>query len=138
MVRFVMLLFVALTWSIAIEECSAQRMAGPRVPNYTRRPVISPYVNLFNNNQGGINNYFSLVRPMQQQQLINQQQFNQNRYLQQQLAQPYQQGYGPMLVPPGSQGMFRPTGAGVGQPSTAASFFNYSHFYNMPNATRRQ
>ena len=37
--------------------------AQRRVPGFVNRPAISPYFNLFNNNNGGINNYFNFVRP---------------------------------------------------------------------------
>jgi TolA-binding protein len=50
------------------------------------RPTVSPYLNLFQNNRGGqfnraLPNYYSLVRPQQQQQQVNQ---TQQQLLQQQ------------------------------------------------------
>ena len=62
-----------------------QEAHAQRVPNYNRRATVSPYINLFNSNQGGVNNYLSFVRPMQQQARFNQMQSNENRFLQQQL-----------------------------------------------------
>jgi len=109
-------------------ESMAQRMSQ-RVPNYNRRPTISPYINLFNNNQGGVNNYFSFVRPMQQQTQFNNQQVAQNRMLERQMTQPF------MNTTSGGQQQFdmlRTGSQGIGQPSTAATYFNYSHFYNLP------
>ncbi len=110
-----------------------------RTPNVGRRPTVSPLINLFNPNQGGINNYFSFVRPLQRQARLNQQQFNQNQLLQQQLAnQQFNQGGAGRLTiglqpqAGGVQGMFRPAAQGVGMPSTAATYFNHSHFYPVP------
>lgn len=132
MIRYSLPVAVAITLAVSVGSSEAQR-----VPNYNRRPTISPYVNLFNNNQGGVNNYFSFVRPMQQQARINRQQYQQQQFLEQQLIQP---GMGqPMMAPGGFQaGMLRAGSQGVGQPATAASYFNYSHFYTMPNILRRR
>jgi len=121
--------------------CSADRAEAQRVPNYNRRPTVSPYINLFNNNQGGVNNYFSFVRPMQQQQRLNQQQYNQNARLQQQLYNPQGQFGAPITLGPqvgGPQTMLRPGNQGTGMPSTAATFFNYSHYYPVPQQRARR
>ena len=64
-----------------VSDANAQR----RIPNYTRGNTLSPYINMFRGNTGGINNYFSLVRPMQAQSRFNQMQMTQDRRLQQQL-----------------------------------------------------
>ena len=47
------------TASLVCGHAEAQR----RIPGFVDRPVISPYVNFFNSNSGGVNNYFSFVRP---------------------------------------------------------------------------
>lgn len=108
-------------------ESMAQRMSQ-RTPNYNRRPTVSPYINLFNNNQGGVNNYFSFVRPMQQQARFNDQQAAQNRFLDRQVNQPFTN-----TTSGGQQfGMLRQGSQGIGQPSSASTYFNYSHFYNLP------
>lgn len=119
--------FVALLFTV-------DRAEAQRVPNFNRRPAISPFINLFNSNQGGVNNYFSFVRPLQQQQRVNQQQFNQNTRLQQQLNNRGQFNSPISLGPQigGTQGMLRPGLQGVGTPSTAATFLNHSHYYPVP------
>lgn len=130
---------VVLGLSLASDQAHGQR----RVPNYSRRPTVSPFINLFNSNQGGVNNYFSFVRPLQQQARVNQQQFNQNARLQQQIynqQQAAQFGGGQITLGApagvGVQGLLRPGAQGVGTPSTAATFFNYSHFYPVPQQGR--
>lgn len=122
-----------------------QEATAQRVPNYNRRPTVSPYINLFNNNQGGTNNYFSFVRPLQQQAQFQQQQFVENQFLQQQVQR---QQFSPLNrqqqgqlqfggLQPG-QGMLRQGNTGIGTPSTAATYFNYSHFYPVPRTTGRR
>ena len=117
---------------LGVSELHAQR-----IPGYSQRQTVSPYVNLFNNRAGGVNNYFQFVRPLQQQQRTNQLQTVQNQYLQQQLLQnqgfavggapgaaPISLGFGQPIG-----GMLRPGSMGVGAPKTSATYFNYSHFY---------
>lgn len=119
------------------QEANAQR-----VPNYNRRPTVSPYINLFNNNQGGTNNYFSFVRPQQQQAQFNQQQFVQNQnFRQQQQFSPNFNQQSQLQFGGGQatgQGMLRQGNRGIGTPSTAASYFNYSHFYPVQQNTGRR
>lgn len=135
-------LIAGLLFFVVATESEAQR-----VPGYSRRPTVSPYINLFNSNQGGVNNYFSFVRPLQQQAQFNQQQLNQNLLLQQQMGQ---QAYGQFgmgqvgrqqislgIQPAGQQPLFRPAAQGMGAPSTSATYFNYSHFYPVPQTQRR-
>lgn len=121
---------------------TAERAEAQRVPNLNRRPTVSPLINLFNSNQGGVNNYFSFVRPLQQQQRLNQQQLNQSARLQQQLNRPGQfGGGGPITLGPqlgGQQSMLRQAPQGVGAPSTAATFLNYSHYYPPQRLRQRQ
>lgn len=117
---------------------TSEDVRAQRVPNFSRRPTVSPYVNLFNNNQGGVNNYLSFVRPMQQQARFNQMQSNENRFLQQQLLN-RQQGFGNSQIQVGGaapQGMLRQGAQGAGMPSTAATYFNYSHFYPVQQQNR--
>lgn len=128
MYRFYLAVIMTILF-VGIGEATAQR-----IPGYTRRPTISPYIQLFNSNQGGINNYFSFVRPMQQQMQMNQQQAVENRYLQQQVIDnraAMMGGINP-LDPVAGQGMMRPSNVGVGQPSVSATYFNYSHYFNQP------
>ena len=110
---------------VGISESNAQR-----IPSFNQRPAVSPYIQLFNNNQGGINNYFSFVRPQQQQQRFNQQQMMQNRMLQQQAFGGM--GGGNFSMNQQTSGLLRPTNAAGMQPTAPASYFNYSHYYNQP------
>jgi hypothetical protein len=50
-------------------------MTSQPFANFTPGPALSPYINLFRNDRrfGAVNNYYSLVRPMLQQQQLNQQ-----------------------------------------------------------------
>ena len=63
------LTFVCLATLALGNDAAAQR----RTPGYANRPTISPYVNLFRANNGGLNSYFSYVRPQ-----LEVQQFMQN------------------------------------------------------------
>lgn len=86
---------------------------------YTPPPVYSPYMNLFrnDNDRGRINNYYSFVRPMQEQQRINYQTQNTIQSLQSttraqnsQLQQIDQRTQPPV-------------------PTSNPSFMNYQHYY---------
>jgi hypothetical protein len=80
-------------------------------------PAVSPYLYLLNGNSSNIGaNYFTFTQPMQQQQQVNQQQYQQGAVTQQQLnalGKNAMQGNIPTL---------RATG-------NAASRMNYSHYY---------
>ena len=56
------LLLACLTALVASgSTAEAQR----RVPAFRSRPVLSPYIGLFQGNNAGLNSYFAAVRPMQ-------------------------------------------------------------------------
>jgi len=118
-------------------EASAQRS-----PGFSSRPTISPYINLFRGNTGGglTNNFFQLVRPLQQQNAFNQQQQSQNRFMQQQM---FGGGMGvgggtvaPTQFDPNALSL-RPTSATTA-PTAAAMYFNYSHYYGQPVNAQQQ
>ena len=67
---------------IVSDNAHAQR----RTPGYSNRPALSPYVNLFQANNGGLNSYFSFVRPRQEMDKF-MQQSSQRSMLQQSFAQ---------------------------------------------------
>ena len=125
-----------LTVAFLILICGLTEAQAQRTPNFNRRPAFSPLINLFNNNQGGINNYFQFVRPQLEQARFNQRQQAQNQLLQQQLMNPALGGGGlqPGFIQPGMAGggLLRPAGGGLIQPTTHATYFNYSHFYGRP------
>jgi hypothetical protein len=67
----------------------AQRGRQPRpsqVPRYTpATPTVSPYVTLLNRNNSAAANYYGLVRPLERQQAINQQQQQLSNYNERQI-----------------------------------------------------
>lgn len=93
-------------------------------------PTLSPYLNLLGR-EGVLPNYYSLVRPQQQQEQFNQQsmafrrqQQVTNQLLERQLAQPSG------IIPTGSAGGFLTEGR------RGAGFQNTSHFFQPPNFNR--
>jgi hypothetical protein len=98
------------------------------------RPTVSPYLNLFRNdfNNGPLPNYQALVRPLQLQQEINQQQqrllLQQNRALRQldtNLQNFEQRAVSGQLVAPTGKGSW------YFRPSSRAQFLNTSRFYSQ-------
>ncbi|HEY2841119.1 MAG TPA: hypothetical protein VGJ26_18330 [Pirellulales bacterium] len=79
---------------------------------YTRKPSVSPYLNLLNGGDPNLTNYQSMVRPMVNQNRVNAQQNAQINRLE---AKPPTSGNA------GSESM-RSTGH-------QATYRNYSHFY---------
>lgn len=80
-------------------------------------PTVSPYLNLLQNDQFGVTNYQSLVKPLVQQGNAINRQGNELRNIQQQISTPRGGGY---------------SGSGTGH---ATFFMNYSHYY--PGASGR-
>ena len=108
------------------------QFAGPSNLQYNPSPTLSPYLYLFGgtNGFGALNNYNAYVRPLQQQNQFQNQQFytnnsqsNQISVLQQQLNQ-LRESTG--LGTTGFAGHIRPTGE-------AATYLNYSHYYAGAN-----
>ncbi len=132
MIRYFLPWVAALSLIASVSDASAQR-----VPHYSRTPTVSPYINLFRGNTGGSNSYFSFVRPIQNQLRFNQEQDIRNRHLTQQiqineqmLSDPLMEAGRPLLGP--GTLMMRPNASSLGQPTAAASYLNYLHFYRMP------
>lgn len=96
------------------------------------RPTVSPYLNLFRPNNGVIPNYQSLVRPMLQQQAINQQQQLFNEQQSQSLQQlqlnmqgmQQQQASGSLVPPTGKSSWFA-------RPSSRHQFMNTSRYFSQ-------
>jgi hypothetical protein len=100
-------------------DASAQYKGKSRPFDTTsRRPAVSPYMNLLNNNTGAATNYQSLVRPQIDQQNYNAQSASAIKNLQRQQAKSSQRSKS------GSEGnqKLRSTGH-------AATRETYSHFY---------
>jgi hypothetical protein len=112
--------------------CSGVAEAQRRVPAYRSRSTISPYVNLFQSSNAGLNSYFGALRPRQ----IVDQQFRDTSseflFQQQQLDQrslQFQQELEDTLTQ-GTTLMTRPTsGTGTAVRRPAGSFMNYSNYF---------
>jgi hypothetical protein len=112
--------------------CSSVAEAQRRIPAYRSRSTISPYVNLFQSSNAGLNSYFGALRPRQ----LVEQQFREtnNEFLfqQQQLEQRsllFQQELEDTLTQ-SSTLMTRPTtGTGAAVRRPAGTFMNYSTYF---------
>jgi hypothetical protein len=107
---------------MAPSPLAAQGRPGQYTPS---RPTVSPYLNLLRRDAGPVTNYYTQVRPQQQQQTINQQQQAINLQ-QESLLQTQQQGLrtvqnGLLQI---REPQANPTGTGGG-------FMNFSHFYSF-------
>ncbi len=129
-------LFLLLGCLTTLLVCDGAAQAQRRTPNYRNRPVLSPYTSLFRGDNGGLNSYFSVVRPrLALNQYIQeadyefraqQQQMDQRSlYLQQELDEQLQ----------GSSLMMRPTGSTGAMRRPAGSFMNYSNYYRSGAGT---
>jgi hypothetical protein len=95
------------------------------------RPTVSPYLNLFRERTGTVPNYYTLVRPFQDQYHTNQlqQQYmrQQNQVIQQLQSEVYglqQNPASPQVAPTGKGGWFI-------QPGTRNTFMNTSRYYSQ-------
>ena len=119
--RFMIFGAVGLSLTLAgmVGNASAQYKGRPRPFDTTsRRPSVSPYMQLINNNTGAATNYQSLVRPQIDQQNYNAQSASAIKNLQRQVSSQNR------LSKSGAEGnqKLRATGH-------AAMRENYSHFY---------
>ena len=107
------------------------------------RPTVSPYLNLFRNRDSNpfLPNYYTFVRPMQQQQRLNQTQEQliqqQSRAIGQLQTQVQQLGQGqvgqmsgPLVAPTGKQ-------SGFMRPGTRSTFLNTSRYFPQPSGAAR-
>lgn len=85
--------------------------------NYNRRPTMSPYMNLVNNNVGTATNYQSLVRPQLDQNNFNNQSASAIKNLQRQVSTP-------QSSKSSSEGNLK-----LRKTGHAAVRGNYSHYY---------
>ncbi|HEV2968459.1 MAG TPA: hypothetical protein VGY55_00630 [Pirellulales bacterium] len=118
----------ALTWmagpavlsvALAVHGSVALAQGGPSNIQFTPKPTVSPYLNLFND-PNGVGVYQTLVRPFLSQNDINSSQSATNLQLQQQLNQ-IRSNSG--LGVTGTGGRIRPTGH-------AATYMDLSHYYS--------
>jgi hypothetical protein len=104
---------------LALHGSLALAQGGPANLQYTPKPTVSPYLNLFND-PTGIGVYQTLVRPFLNQNDVNSNQSATNLQLQQQLNQ-IRSNSG--LGVTGTGGRIRPTGH-------AATYMDLSHYYS--------
>jgi hypothetical protein len=112
---------VVATWAglaIGGEQVARAQGGGPANLQYTPRPTVSPYLNLFNE-PTGVGVYQTLVRPFLQQNDFNARAATNINQLQQELNQ-VRSGSG--LGVTGTAGRIRPTGH-------AATYMDFSHYY---------
>jgi hypothetical protein len=103
---------------VSAQEAFADRRAPTpsQVPRYTpQSPTVSPYLSLLSRNGSVAGNYYTLVRPLQRQQRINERNSQQAYYQQQELQQlqDLQQdaAFGqPRVKPTGTAGWFQNLG----------------------------
>ena len=99
------------------------------------RPTVSPYLNLFREQRGAVPNYYTLVRPFQQQYNVNQQQqlYMQRQNQQIQQLQSNVQGLEKSNTIP----LVAPTGKGswFNRSSTRNAYMNTSRYYSQSRGT---
>ena len=120
--------------------CAATASMGQVRRYEPSRPTVSPYLNLFRQNDVNpfLPNYYSFVRPLQQQYQVNQQQ----QLLLQQQGQEIGQvqsnlesferrrAEGPLVAPTGK-------GSWFARPSSRSTFLNTSRYYRQSGTVRR-
>jgi hypothetical protein len=128
MARLVFPVVLLVTLLIGSSSLHAQR----RVPGYANRSTISPYVNLFRANDGGLNSYFDYVRPrLQLDQFVrdtNAQTNMQMQFAQQQTLMLQQSMEEAIMNSSTQQLQTRPT-PGAAFRRQAGSFMRYSPYF---------
>jgi hypothetical protein len=104
------------------------------------RPTVSPYLNLFRQNETNpfLPNYFSLVRPLEQQYRINQEQQRQLQQQNQSIGRlqsnvtsiERRQAEGVLVAPTGK-------GSWFGRPSTRSRFLDTSGYFSQAGGVRK-
>jgi hypothetical protein len=109
--------------------------SASQVPRYTpQTPTTSPYLNLLNRNGSTATNYFGLVRPLLNQQSINEAQAQTASSQEQQIrnVKDQQEAFEqPKVKPTGTAGWFKTEGA-------TSPYQNGSHYYGQWPATKSQ
>jgi hypothetical protein len=106
-----------------------------QVPRYTpQSPTTSPYLNLLNRNGSAATNYYGLVRPLQNQQAVNQAQSQTASNQEQQIknVKEQQQAFEqPTVKPTGTAGWFKTEGP-------TSPYQNTSHYYGQWPSSKSQ
>jgi hypothetical protein len=118
MIRFTGLVAMMVALTCAVEAYGQRGRRPPtagQVPRYTpSSPTVSPYLNLLGRNGGPAQNYFGLVRPLQNQRAINERQSNlsaSNQLAIQGLRDQNDAFSQPDIKPTGTAGWFQTLGA---------------------------
>jgi hypothetical protein len=120
---------------VAVMACLATpAWAQRRVPHFQRTPRLSPYVQLFRGDTGGLNSYYQFVRPQQDyQNFFNQQMLRNQRYdraIYGSVGSIYQMGATLPIASEAAVGIQqRPASATALQPRPPATFMNLDHYY---------
>jgi hypothetical protein len=118
---------------LAIALLASRVSHGQQIRRYTpQSPTVSPYLNLLQNNNSGLPNYYSLVRPQLRQRSINRdvQQQEQRQRRQLQHLGTRQESIQELVAPTGTGGWFM-------APGQRAKFLGTSQFYPEPPRGRR-
>jgi hypothetical protein len=129
------LICVSAAMLMAGSEAEAQR----RLPGFVNKPAISPYVNLFQGNNGGLNSYFSFVRPRMEMDAYVRQSTQRQAMTRQFIEQETQQIQNSLQMAIEEPGLgLRPTSTNTARFRPAGGFMNYSTFYpqRAPSARR--
>jgi hypothetical protein len=117
---------VSLLVGAAIAFWGSQAIAQGQPRSYApAQPTVSPYLNLLRRDTGPVTNYYTLVRPQQQQQAFNRQQ-QANNQQQQSVLQTQQQGIRTV-----QQGLLQVRQSQASPTGRSGGFMNYSHYYNF-------
>jgi hypothetical protein len=125
----------------AVAAVNAATASYAQVKRYEpSRPTVSPYLNLFREDELNpfLPNYHSLVRPLQQQYRVNQQQQQLLRQQSQAIGQlrsnlqevERRQAEGPLVAPTGK-------GSWFARPSSRSTFLNTSRYFSQSPSARR-
>jgi hypothetical protein len=112
----------------AYGQARGHSQSTSKVPRYTpQTPTTSPYLNLLNRNGSAATNYYGLVRPLQNQQAVNETQSQQVNSQEQQIKSVKDQQElfeQPKVKPTGTAGWFKNEG-------TTSPFQQTSHYYGQ-------
>lgn len=139
MTRLAILMSTVVLVLVTTTSAHAQR----RQPGYLNRGALSPYLGLVNSTSGGMNSYFSYVRPIQQLDRVSRAQ-SQSAYAQQLSSQRQTAEFEQTVVDalkqnaPGGGGLQQRQSVGAGQRRPAGSFMNTSSYFPGRGSRTRQ
>lgn len=117
--------FLASWLALALTAAGVGEAAAQRPQRYQpSRPTLSPYLNLLRNNNSAIPNYYSFVRPYQNQQALNQLQGEQLGFQNAQIGRVQAE-----LLQQPAPGPVTGTPSWFRQPGTRTYFLNSSRYF---------